>query len=307
MLRRGADGVIHLDCLALPGHDPLNPALLLAALTAANRQAGEALFRWRLLPAEGPLPPVAGDPPTLALFGGEAAPEPAETRLLPALRTWRRHGRGLILLGIAPGRPGWRDLLPPQAAPRCGEPWRIDGTLAVARGGLPALELAEELIARAVTRRLSVRVAAALGHLPPAPQRSAADMDSLATFGVAHPVLSRALATMRGSLDTPVSVARLAREAGVTPRQLQRLFRQHLGERPQECYRRLRLEASRHQLIASGAEILDIALANGFRSASHFSKVYRQHFGHSPSAERRDRAAAAAARVDHVVKARPGW
>ena len=29
MLRRGADGVIHLDCLALPGHDPLNPALLL--------------------------------------------------------------------------------------------------------------------------------------------------------------------------------------------------------------------------------------------------------------------------------------
>lgn len=287
MLRRGPDGAFAIDCLLLPGHAPLDPALFTAALAAANEQGATTPFRWRLLPAEAALPPEGSEAPTLAVFGAPGPASLAETRLLPWLRRRRRHGRALLLLALDAGRPGWSELLPPTAWPRLGEPWRLAGDLAVARGGLPVLALAEELIALATSRRLALRVAAALGHLPSAAARNAAELDSLQTFGVAHPTLGRALALMRASLDEPVDGTALARAAGVTPRQLQRLFRQHLGERPQDCYRRLRLAAARERLVAGAEDIVEVALATGFRSASHFTKVYRQHFGRTPSAERR--------------------
>jgi AraC family transcriptional regulator, glycine betaine-responsive activator len=38
--------------------------------------------------------------------------------------------------------------------------------------------------------------------------------------------------------------------------------------------------------------ILSVAMASGFNSASHFSTSYVEHFGHSPSAERKSSASA---------------
>ena len=49
----------------------------------------------------------------------------------------------------------------------------------------------------------------------------------------------------------------------------------------------IRHEYARYLLKQTSMPILSVAMACGFLSASHFSKSYNEHFGHTPSAERR--------------------
>jgi len=80
----------------------------------------------------------------------------------------------------------------------------------------------------------------------------------------------------------------------VSTRQLERLFRKYLGHSPTKHYQLIRLERARYLLRQTSMPILSIAMACGYESASHFSKSYNEHFGCTPSTERRkpaDRAA----------------
>ncbi len=91
---------------------------------------------------------------------------------------------------------------------------------------------------------------------------------------------------MEQSLENPVGREELARTAGVSLRQLERLFRLHLGRSLGEHYLGLRLDRARDLLRQTTLSVLEIALACGFASASHFSRAYRQRFGHAPRTER---------------------
>ena len=44
---------------------------------------------------------------------------------------------------------------------------------------------------------------------------------------------------------------------------------------------------ARQLLLQTNMSVLDVALACGFVSASHFSKCYREHFDKTPREERR--------------------
>jgi transcriptional regulator GlxA family with amidase domain len=79
---------------------------------------------------------------------------------------------------------------------------------------------------------------------------------------------------------------------GVSRRQLERLFRQHLDALPSRWYLELRLERARRLLQDSAQSILQIGLSCGFSSAPHFSNAYRSRFGRTPRDERRERVAA---------------
>jgi transcriptional regulator GlxA family with amidase domain len=62
------------------------------------------------------------------------------------------------------------------------------------------------------------------------------------------------------------------------------------------------LRRARELLLQTAMSIMDVTAACGFQSTPHFSKCYRNHFGHPPSAERklsapRGAASAAAAAV----------
>ena len=89
-----------------------------------------------------------------------------------------------------------------------------------------------------------------------------------------------------GLYEEPVTRARLAREVGLSTRQLERLFRKYLGCTPTRHYLELRLEHARRLLLQTDMSVLDVALACGFVSASHFSKCFRELFGRTPRAER---------------------
>ena len=98
--------------------------------------------------------------------------------------------------------------------------------------------------------------------------------------------LAAAIAAMEGNLDAPLSVSELANRAGLTRRQLHRLFRHHTHMSPREYYRDLRLRHARLMLLNTATPILEIAVSTGFTTHSHFTKCYRQRFGVSPRDDR---------------------
>ena len=91
---------------------------------------------------------------------------------------------------------------------------------------------------------------------------------------------------MEEAIEEPVSRAALAELAGVSVRQIERLFRGKLGFGIKEHYLGLRLDRARALLVETTLPIGEIAGACGFVSASHFSDSFRRHFGSSPSALR---------------------
>ena len=92
---------------------------------------------------------------------------------------------------------------------------------------------------------------------------------------------------MERSIERPLACADLATEAGLSVRQLERLFARYLGRSPTRHYLSVRLERARDLLRQTSMAVLSVGLSCGFASASHFSKSYSEHFGRTPSAERR--------------------
>ena len=80
--------------------------------------------------------------------------------------------------------------------------------------------------------------------------------------------------------------AELAKGVAMSTRQLERLFRRYLNRSPKRYYMELRLEKARNLLLQTDMSVINVALACGFTSPSHFSKCYRNHFQRTPYRER---------------------
>lgn len=90
---------------------------------------------------------------------------------------------------------------------------------------------------------------------------------------------------MSANIEEPLSLEQLASYAGRSRRQIERLFQQQLGTTPVRYYLELRITEGRRLLQHSDLPILDVSVACGFVSPSHFSKCYTAYFGNSPSKE----------------------
>jgi transcriptional regulator GlxA family with amidase domain len=112
-------------------------------------------------------------------------------------------------------------------------------------------------------------------------------MELRSRLGVAHPKLLAVVAEMERRLERPATCAQLAQRAGLSPRQLERLFQKYIGTTPTRYYLGVRLERARHLLMQTSIPILSVGIACGFVSASHFSKCYSEHFNRTPSDERK--------------------
>lgn len=98
--------------------------------------------------------------------------------------------------------------------------------------------------------------------------------------------LRDALELMAANLAEPLQAEDIAQLVGVSRRQLERLFRQHLDTFPSRYYLELRLKHARRQLKQTTLSIQQVGLACGFTSGSHFSTTYRNYFGCTPREER---------------------
>ena len=92
---------------------------------------------------------------------------------------------------------------------------------------------------------------------------------------------------MDANLEEPLALEQLAVYAGRSRRQLERLFREQLGTTPQRYYMELRITEARRLLQHTELSQVEVLVACGFVSPSHFSKCYSAYFGYRPSKETR--------------------
>ena len=96
-----------------------------------------------------------------------------------------------------------------------------------------------------------------------------------------------AVELMEANIREPISQQDLAAYVDLSRRQLQRLLQNYLLCTPSRYYRQLRLQRARDLLHQTDLNLVEVAAQTGFVSTSHFSKSYKEHYGYSPSAERR--------------------
>ena len=105
-------------------------------------------------------------------------------------------------------------------------------------------------------------------------------------IGVRHPKLSLVIQMMEENIEEPISPSLLAKDVKMSTRQLERLFRRYLNRSPKRYYMELRLQKARNLLMQTDMSVINVALACGFASPSHFSKCYRSHYQTTPYRER---------------------
>ena len=98
--------------------------------------------------------------------------------------------------------------------------------------------------------------------------------------------IARAVEYMRENLRSPLTLADIAGEAGLSPYHFLRLFKAATGQTPVRYVVDLRVALARRHLERSGMPVSEIAHLCGFASGAHFSTVFSRRVGMSPSAYR---------------------
>ena len=103
---------------------------------------------------------------------------------------------------------------------------------------------------------------------------------------IVDPRIRRAVFFMEQNLNSLVTSEEAAEEAGISTRQLERLFQIFLRESPAEYFRKLRLRHADWLLHNTRKSVTDIAQECGFADSSHFARRYKEFFGLSPTQAR---------------------
>lgn len=112
-----------------------------------------------------------------------------------------------------------------------------------------------------------------------------------ARLGFNHGALVDIAALMEANFEEPLTAVELAKLAGLSLRQVQRMFQVSLDTTPTKYYLQLRLRRARELLLQSQMSITQIAVSCGFQSTCHFSKSYRALYGRTPRSERQPQSA----------------
>lgn len=312
----------HVGFLLIPDFPMLPYVSVIESLRAANRLSGRSHYRWSHVSVDGDRVAASNGVQIQTEFrvGTDAhfdylfvcaGGNPSLFRE-PATFAWLRQlaRRGVKIGGVSGGPyilaranllAGYRFTIHWEHAPAFIEEYpnldlrrslfEIDGGRLTSAGGTAPLDMMHAIIAREHGPDLAMAVSEWFlqTHVREGagPQR----MPLRERLGIAHAPLLRAIDRMEQSTENPVSREELARIANVSLRHLERLFRRHLGCSLGEHYLSLRLDRARDLVRQSSMSVLEIALACGFTSASHFSRTYRARFGQAPRTERLHEAA----------------
>jgi AraC family transcriptional regulator of adaptative response / DNA-3-methyladenine glycosylase II len=96
-----------------------------------------------------------------------------------------------------------------------------------------------------------------------------------------------ALALIADGMLQSQPVAALAKQLGVSTRQLQRQFLRQLGATPAQIHRTSRLLFAKQLLTETNLPVTEVALASGFNSVRRFNRVFQQDCAMPPTALRR--------------------
>jgi transcriptional regulator GlxA family with amidase domain len=302
-------------------------ATAIEPLRIANRMLGFEAYRWRLASSDG-RPVKASNSVECAVdtsldderrkLGGPDRPSMVvvcsginvESYANKSVFAWLReeYNRGVAVGGLCTGAhvlasagllsnkrcaihwenlPGFSEKYP--KANVFADLFEVDQNIYTCAGGTASLDMMlkligddfdETIVNRVCEQMLTDRV------------RSPTDRQRLplrARLGVQNAKVLAIIELMEANLAEPLSLVEIADGVGLSRRQIERLFRQEMGRSPARYYLEIRLDRARHLLVQSSLPVVEVAVACGFVSASHFSKCYRELYARSPQQERADR------------------
>ena len=162
----------------------------------------------------------------------------------------------------------------------------VDENRSSSAGGIASIDLILRFVSDDLGQDLANTVADQLIYNAIRTERDGQRLSIPTRIGVRHPKLSLVIQMMEKNIEEPISPSILAREVGMSTRQLERLFRRYLNRSPKRYYMELRLQKARNLLMQTEMSVINVALACGFASPSHFSKCYRSHYNTTPYRER---------------------
>lgn len=162
----------------------------------------------------------------------------------------------------------------------------IDGNRMTTAGGTSSIDLFLQIIAKDLGDEIANWVADQQIYSSIRTDQDTQRLSVPTRIGVRHPKLSMVIQMMETNIEEPISPSLLAKEVGMSTRQLERLFRRYLNRSPKRYYMELRLQKARNLLMQTDMSVINVALACGFASPSHFSKCYRAHYETTPYRER---------------------
>jgi transcriptional regulator GlxA family with amidase domain len=302
-------------------------ATALDPLRSANRMLGYEAYRWRLASIDGK-PVRASNGVECAVdtslederkkMSGSERPNMAvvcsginvERYQNKSAFAWLReeYNRGVAIGGLCTGAhilaaagllsnkrcaihwenlPGFSEAFP--KANVFADLFEIDQNIYTCAGGTAALDMMLKLIGDDFDDNLVNRVCE---QVLTDRVRSPTDRQRLplrARLGVQNSKVLTIIELMEANLSEPLSLIEIADHVDLSRRQIERLFRTEMGRSPARYYLEIRLDRARHLLIQSSLPVVEVAVACGFVSASHFSKCYRELYARSPQQERVDR------------------
>ncbi|MGX5804142.1 GlxA family transcriptional regulator [Bradyrhizobium sp. Arg314] len=312
-----------LMILALPGFSLLSLSSFVDPLRLANSILGRPFFEWSLLSKDG-LPvrcasgfglSVDGDfkcasqamqsgnrPTMVVLLAGEMVEKQVSASLINVLRLYRRHGIPITALGTATwllAEIGMLDGVPCtihwDKRPALSETFgRVqvtdrlfvrDSQLVTCAGEFASFDLVMELISEHLGKDVALAVCrhTTAGHWRSTSERQSSINSN--EIGISKPI-AQIICIMEEHVEDPIPLRDIARCVGRSQRQIERLFARALSISPMRYYLHVRLSRAKRLVEQTELPIVEVAVACGFASASHFSKCFRLAFGANPNAYR---------------------
>ncbi len=297
-------------------------ACAVESLRIANRMSGKQLYAWSIVGEGGETAYCSAGTAfrldsdflevnrddTIVLCGGIDVANATTKRLLNWVRREARRGvgmGGLCTAGYSLARAGLLD------GKRATIHWEnqdsfveefedvtltksvfvVDGNTFTTAGGTASIDLMLKFIADDHGEQLASAVADQLIYTTIRTDQDTQRLSVPTRIGVRHPKLSAVIQMMEANIEEPISPSILAKDVGMSTRQLERLFRRYLNRSPKRYYMELRLQKARNLLMQTDMSVINVALACGFASPSHFSKCYRAQYSTTPYRERGAQAA----------------
>lgn len=299
--------------LLTPKFPMLSLVCAIETLRAANARAGQRLYEWGTVSLDGESIGAffgAGETFTdIAVADGvficsdQVTDFPGKRKAIATLREFDRRGRiigtltaGSYLLaeaGLLNGhrctihwevRNVFKERFP---AIECTDNvFEIDRKRFTCAGGTAAIDLMLEIVRQNSGAELAITVANQLQHEH---VRTSAERQRIGperNLKGKSERLRKVIQIMSSNLSDPLPISAVAKCAGTSVRQAERLFLRHMEVSPSRYYVDLRLLRARELLRLTSMSVLEVAVASGFASHSYFSQTYRAQFGHPPSKDR---------------------
>lgn len=162
-----------------------------------------------------------------------------------------------------------------------------DRDRATCAGGTAPLDMMHALVTEQSGPDFARRVSDWFMHTEVRPSGGPQRAGLAERYGINNLALINAIEAMENHIADPLSLNQLALLAGLSKRQLNRLFIEKVNVTTMAFYRRIRLAKAATLLTQSPLSITEIGLATGFASSAHLSDCFRREYHVTPSSMRK--------------------